>query len=694
MDEFEVGRVYNLEGEFFRYLGGAVPDRASWQKIESALEPESVDIERPGKARGLLAKLLQGPTFGTSDEIGAAVKAIPALVPGGRTPQQAFGENLSAARQGLRATSEDIPKTALATELAGAVGGGLAQTLLTGGALGPTALANVGKVTARQLPKVAGQVAGRAATRAVGKASQQALRPIVGTGLQSGLFAAGTAEGGLGDRAKRAAIAAPVGLALGGGLRLGGKVGSVGLDFIGRPEPATSALGKLSQRFVDNTEKRAAAKLEQALARSGETAEEVVERAFPGETMMDIGGREVRELSGAAVRVRSRGANQIMDALDERAAKSADLTLKNLRDKTGLTVQEATASLEELTAAKAANAAPLYDAAYAQSVPKDVVDDVLKIPAFREAYETGRRIAALDNVTFPPINELGDAVPVQAIDMMKQGLDDLIGGRAGSASAVGRNEGRLLRKRLNSLLNEVDEAVPEYAAARAQYAGDAAAQEAFEEGFRVYRLGPSAKSAPSGEALDRMLAKMSPSEREFFQRGGLEGLTANLESVTDFGRIPDVTRLVVGNSRLKGRVRRLFNSDEAFDGFFESASRQRNQAQARQNIQGGSSTAGRLGAMVDLTGTGGLENTVDAANRFGLLRIIKRLAGQRVERGAAGTVNQLAPMLTQDLFGGGGKTLLEKLAQFNSQEAARRAAGRGVRSIGAFGVGNVAGGGR
>jgi hypothetical protein len=151
----------------------------------------------------------------------------------------------------------------------------------------------------------------------------------------------------------------------------------------------------------------------------------------------------------------------------------------------------------------------------------------MKIPAFQEAHAIGRRIAKLEGVDLPPLTKemvkvdgksLSEQIPqsVQAIDYMKRGLDDLIEGKMRSGT-MARTEARLLRQKLNGVLEKVDAAVPEYAKARAQFAGDSRLMEAHDAGREFMKAKP--------DEIEELWAGMSDGEKDLYRRGTLSELS-------------------------------------------------------------------------------------------------------------------------------------------------------------------------
>lgn len=102
----------------------------------------------------------------------------------------------------------------------------------------------------------------------------------------------------------------------------------------------------------------------------------------------------------------------------------------------------------------------------------------------------------------------GQKVPtVEAIDWFKRGADEYID-RAARQGGMGRNEAKDLRDIVNTMLERVDELVPEYGAARAQFRGDAEVRDAFDFGMGA-NLPRGAKSVD----------KMRPAELKLWREG-------------------------------------------------------------------------------------------------------------------------------------------------------------------------------
>jgi hypothetical protein len=181
------------------------------------------------KVAGTIGAGVQGLTLGESDELGGGAAALGALLPGGRSPSQAYRETRDAARQQIHGFQKEHPVVSTVAELAG----GLA------------------------LPFGAAKGAGRA----VGFLPKVFKGAMTG-GVTGGAYAFGKAEGTPEQQIAQTAQ----------GTKLGGVFGGT--------LPAVAKLGRLFG-FVSKGEQNQAAldAIESAITRSGQKADDVLARA-------------------------------------------------------------------------------------------------------------------------------------------------------------------------------------------------------------------------------------------------------------------------------------------------------------------------------------------------------------------------------------------------------------------------------
>ena len=597
---------------------------AIWGKPDQMVEPEQ---PRVGLARGLLLKGTQGALMGAGDEIGAAIRAIPRLVPGGKSPLQGFREALESSRGAQQQFSKQHPFLAGAADIGGTIGSAVA----TGGA---------------------GMLA----------------RPVVGGAIMGGVEAFNRAEGNPLERAPEAAV----------GTALGGAVG-------GTANKVLEVASPLARTLFGNVKDRALGKFAGAVEREGlrpADLSRLAATARPEETILDVVAERgpVQRLGRAVEAIPSKGSKAITDVLADRASRAPTRVRSTLQGKTGLTFEDAVATVDDLVEMRKMSAKVLYDRAYERTVPLAAFGDVFSHAPFRAAYNKGVQLAKYDGVTLPPMEMLANfanGVPVQAVDYMKRGMDELIDKRF-RAGKLGTTEARSLRNKVKGMLTRVDEAVPEYKVARDQFAGDTEVMDAFKRGRESFL-----KEDP--RLVSRDLDTMSPSVSEFYRRGALDAVRERLEKSAD-GR--DLSKLLTGNSEMRTRIRALFDTDADYNSFVQEMVRERRMYQTGQFVGGqGSRTTPLAEDVADLR----LQNP-----RLGdLLLIPKRLAASAIDSGIGrrlrnvdeAVVDEIAPMLTKPLSSTGFslQKALEKYAKQAAERAARRGVGTRTLSAGAGG---------
>lgn len=205
---------------------------AQGARISGATAPDAESEDRPGvaenvrsglrEAGGVLHAAAHGASFGLTDEMFGALRAVAAAVPGGDSPGEAYRENRDAARGHLSSAREEMPLASGLSELTGGAalpGGIVAKGIARGAGIGRAALRGA-----------ATGAAGGAAYGA-GSAEEDRVQGGIVGGLLGGVT--GGVAGGAGSAATRAirgmraglrGTAAKVGEAVGGRLKSGAGV--------------------------------------------------------------------------------------------------------------------------------------------------------------------------------------------------------------------------------------------------------------------------------------------------------------------------------------------------------------------------------------------------------------------------------------------------------------------------------------
>lgn len=520
---------------------------------------EQDDIDRMG---------VQGAAFGLGDEL-AGLGA--ALVPGGK----GYTEARAASAANLARIRRERPGQAAAAEAIGAIGTGVA-----GGTLRTAATA-------------ARAIEGADAVRKVGVIGR-GLRLARGGAIAGGVYGAGNAEpghrieGGL-EGAAVGAVAAPATAAIGAGI--GGVV---------RP------LARLAGRGV-----RAATGVPTPAARGMEYLLLDAERGGVSPTAaaarLDAatGPMAVADVLGPAAQGRvkvlgsipSEGSTALRSALESRNQGQYQRLIGSLEESFGLPRGSFVADTESLVAQRAANAAPRYEAARAAgNVDDPLIREALGNRHFRAAYERGRDLADLARQPIPTLEEVtaegGPGIPVRAIDWMKKGVDSVIRGGADGTGALDRETAKLLRGRLGEVLGRVDEIVPEYGAARRQFADDSELIDAMENGYNA--LSPAARREPAA------LPAAGTHAREMYNRGLMQSVVDRLgETAHNRNLVPRVIR-----NRNEEPVLRAALGDGGYDRLMRSLADEDAMSATHAAVRGGSDTAFKLAGQEEMGGVG------------------------------------------------------------------------------------------
>ena len=197
---------------------------------------------------------------------------------------------------------------------------------------------------------------------------------------------------------------------------------------------------------------------------------------------------------------------------------------------------------------------------------------------------------------------------VEALHFFKRALDDAIdAGFRGTASG-GKARAVALRDSIRApFVARLDEVVPEYAAARAMYAGDMEVRDALRFGRTL--LSNKLRS----QQFERELANMSVAEREALRTGARQAILEPLEDATTNRNFAQRLRGVRGDSGTMQKLQMVMDPQEYR--FFERALRREDELFKRvSGIRGGSRTAPLaegMAALDDMISSGNIPEAVN-----------------------------------------------------------------------------------
>lgn len=250
-------------------------------------------------------------------------------------------------------------------------------------------------------------------------------------------------------------------------------------------------------------------------------------------------------------------------------------------------------------------AAPYYDAAYAYGEVAD--PDVLKfleLPQFKQGVQEAKKLLAAEGRELPmakvvdPVS--GETVErlaptVEVLDQVKRGLDALIEKETDALTGKTSSLGRIYVQKKNEFLDALDQAVPEYAQARAVYRGDAEVMDAMRAGMEKF---PRMKH----EEVAALVRGFSDAEKEAFKTG----VARNLYSVAMEPKTSvDTAGRIIGSREMQDKLRPLFDSDAQFDLFKSALVRESQLFKTASRVLGGSDTAENLQMIREINEEGG-----------------------------------------------------------------------------------------
>lgn len=392
--------------------------------------------------------------------------------------------------------------------------------------------------------------------------------------------------------------AAALGAVSGAGAEIGEEAGGTTGALVGSvlaPTIASSAVGAVRGGVTRALESRQAAQelgetlgsmsdegavklLTAALQREGISPQEAqvkLEQLGPDAIPADIGAnmaRLLRTASNKAPRIESEAAN----VFRSRQATQEGRILSALDDVTGTSTLNINDEIVRLDKATRPEINRLYDEArqadvqFSPSLNRLLTGDNSLGRAQRKVR---RRLADRAAV--------GDEVTnLDVIDASKKELDDQIG----RALRQGENEKmRDLVRLKNKLVEEADEAVPQYKQARNLFAGKAQLENAGDIGQQFFKL--------KERDLNDIVKNMSASEKEMFKLGAKQAV---IDRFDDLNFNADGVNRLFGKRGTVKKLSSVFDSKEDLDRFNDALEREAQFILTRRQAQANSTTAKQL----------------------------------------------------------------------------------------------------
>lgn len=671
--------------------------------VDEEIESEAADLSLIDKLGGGTRAFAQGLSFGFGDEIEAGLK----------TGFGIFGDydkSVKDIRTNLDEFRKDAGALAFGLEMGGAVIPSLAAGLFSGGTGTAAGLGTTGARVAAGVNRAKAAAAAKAGVGAQKAKQAEQITEIVsdpslmksvlkGAGVGAGyggLYGAGTAEGGLGERAVGAGTGAIIGGALGGTIPVALQGGIQGLKRV------SQSLGmggqKAAEQFSD-------VKILQALERSGLSRQGAIEKLQKAEKLgqkdiliADL-GEDLAQLGYASQAIAGGSRQEVADVLEGRAAAQAERISDSLIDQTKLKGPFSREYVDELAAIQESKAGPAYREAYSVGVPsktsvthKDLAGNnvTVKLSDFftgprKElliaAAREGRKTLRARGEQVPDISKLlkdEDAlkafldkpIPTQYLHTIKRGLDSIIEKGTDAFGKVNQYGAAVTDSKV--ILNKlIEKANPAYGKANKQFSDIARLRDAFTVGVGDKRI--------SADQLRKIVQKFNPAEQEAFRVGIIARIKDQSLKANDSANF--VTR-VFGSEEKRRIIRYAFpktkEGQKAYKQFEEIIELEKQKVKTKNKVLGGSPTKTRMEAVEDaaIDPTLGVIGRAMAGDPVGAARQSLAAIGAR----ASGLSPEGAKQVARKLFL---QTPEEQIAYLKTLgEAERKLVEKSLRGIG------------
>jgi hypothetical protein len=301
-------------------------------------------------------------------------------------------------------------------------------------------------------------------------------------------------------------------------------------------------------------------------------------------TIMET-GENVRKLGVDVTAAPGPGAKTMRDFVESRHESQFDRIVQDLDEVFGRGPNRDRVNVFELEKdiieRKSAQSKPLYDAAYKETVPQALKDDLTNLfqqypDMATKGYAMAQKLARDYGVTIPKKLDINS---YQSLDWLKRGLNELSKVKMKKGSP-GRARGTTIQS--GELRDMLVDHNSKYGDALQSFSGHSLLHEALLEGQNVARKRP--------QKIREELAELSDGEKDLYRIGAAEKLYQIVEDA-GFGR--DLTKYLDKNRSWRERMRIIFPDDAEFKKFMENLKVEKEMAQTRRRTVSGSPTHGR-----------------------------------------------------------------------------------------------------
>ena len=506
----------------------------------------------------------------------------------GKTWREEYGEYL-ASRQGRDDQfEENNPNAAIAADVTGALAGP-AQVLGKGINFGTSLAARSGAAAAEG----------------------------VGMGAVAGF---NQGRGGVENRLENARGGALTGAVTGGAIPLAAPIVQPVAEMGGR-----FARGVGNVLGVGSPDRRAARLINEAL--DGPISPTI---AGKPDTLLDVGGENVRRLAQTAHSVPTKGGEAMGEFLEGRVTSQGNRIVADAAEYLGESGAKFFSTVKSVIAKRSQQVGPIYQRLNKMSTKADGrLAELMQRPAMQKALKSASQ--SIENGTGQVVDLAGDRVPFSVLNQAKKEIDQMIRwGKTPEGAAKGADVANLKQLQA-SLLSEMDKRFPRYATARKVYSDSASIEDAMVEG-RKFMKGDTDEYFEAFESL-------SKAEQEAFRLGVARELQEIVAKTADNA---DAARGLIKSDFVRDRLQAVTRGHGEFSKFLGNLQRESGYAQVRNDVLKGSQTQARQTAAdtalnsMEVAATGGVSN---------VLSVLKNVAINRAKGLSKPTADKIAELL-------------------------------------------------
>lgn len=371
---------------------------------------------------------------------------------------------------------------------------------------------------------------------------------------------------------------------------LGATVGTalVPSAVVGATRAAGSLLGRAGLAVgLGDSEATAVRAITKALADDGLTPQQVAQRladwqaagAKP-EALFDLGGENTRRLARTAAGRSGPGTERAVEFLAERQGAQAARVAEDVAANLGQDASDYHTALKRLNATRQKEAAPLYEAAFNETLAPEQFGQVARFmadPIGQEAMQRGLRVIDLEHLAagskFDPaaygvvrgeggkwVAAEGETPNMRLLDAVKRGFDEIV------EDFRDKTTGRLVLNQYGKAVNgaraayrdSLAEISPTYRAALESWAGPSQSMDALARGRELFKL-------RDGSAADAVLSNIrNPSDAEYFRLGVAQAIGDKVAGARDGA---DAVKRIFGSMKERALLRSVFPDSASFAAF-------------------------------------------------------------------------------------------------------------------------------